>query len=281
MGSMITRAKRLRIYRFIAQAVALVALNLRFLNIWLPNLALTGLQGVCAPGFYCHGCAWSTMACPLGAFVVYGRLGVFPFLALSTTALVGVLGGRFVCGWVCPFGWLQDMLFKIRTKKFKLPRQLNYVKYAVLVIFVFAIPYLFPHTRASFCDFCPSGFLETITPAALLDHFRPDPNDPNTYWGGLTIRFYIKLSITSAVLLLSVVVSRGFCRTLCPLGAIFGLFNKFSVFRYGLTFHKCNSCGACAKVCPVEIDPMKEMNDAECIRCYECTTTKHIKMGTK
>lgn len=140
MGSMITRARRLRIYRFSVQIAALIGLNLQFLNIWFGNVTLTGAMGVCAPGLYCHGCPWAPLACPLGVLVNAATLRVVPLLALGTLALVGALGGRLVCGWVCPFGWLQDMLNKIRGRKYRIPGQLEYVKYAILVVFVLLIP---------------------------------------------------------------------------------------------------------------------------------------------
>lgn len=277
MGSIITRAKKLRAYRFSVQIIALIALNLKFLNIWFPNMTLTGMQNICAPGFYCHGCPWATMACPLGVIVTFLRFGLFPVLAIATLALVGAFGGRFICGWICPFGWLQEVLYKIHTRKFIMPRQMRYLKYVILVVFVFAIPYLLPDKRASFCDICPSAVLESLIPYAIMGNW-----DVNSgLFGGFTALFWIKITITVGVLLFAVFVSRGFCRAFCPLGAIFAIFNKFSLFRYRLTFHKCNGCGACAKVCPVEIDPVKEINDPECVRCYECTNTKHIKMGTK
>lgn len=277
MGSIITRAKRLRVYRLSAQAAAFVLLNLRFLNIWFPNLALSGMLGVCAPGFYCHGCPWATMACPLGVIVTSLRTGAGPVLvvALASIGLVGTFGGRLVCGWICPFGWLQDLLYKLRTRKFGLPSRLRYVKYAVLAAFVFAGPYFLPNTRLSVCDACPSAFIESVIPYGFQIHW--DREIP----GILDGRFFLKAGVTLAVLLMSIVISRGFCRMLCPLGAMFGFFNRFSVFRYGLTHHKCAGCGACAKNCPVDIDPIKQMNDAECIKCYECTTTRHIKMGVK
>lgn len=277
MGSIITRAKRLRIYRLSVQIAALIALNLQFLHIWFPKLTLTGMQGICAPVFYCHGCPWAVMACPLGVIVTFLRFGLVPWLAIGILALVGTFGGRFICGWLCPFGWMQDMLYKIRTRKYSIPSQLKYVKYAVLALFVVAIPYLLPDKRASFCDICPSGVIEALIPYAIIGNWDVSSG----YFSGFNQLFWIKITITVSVILFAIFVSRGFCRAFCPLGAIFAIFNRVSLFRYSLTFHKCNGCGACAKVCPVEIDPVKEINDPECIRCYECTNTKHIKMGIK
>ena len=275
MGSIITRAKRLRALRYTIQAVSLIGLNLGFLNVFFPNLVLTGLRCMGGPVFYCDNCPWSTIFCPLGVLVRYSKIGLVPFITIGTLGLVGTLGGRFVCGWLCPFGFLQDLLYKIRARKFRLPSQLGYAKYVVLVVFVLLVPHLWPHQPYSFCDGCPSGTLEGLIPRAIALHWHVTPGEFN----GFNVKFYVRMAILLGTLMLSISVSRGFCRTLCPLGAIFGLFNKFSLFRYGLTYHKCTDCGACAKVCPVDIDPIRQMNDAECIKCYECTTTRHIKMG--
>jgi ferredoxin-type protein NapH len=217
------------------------------------------------------------MACPLGVLVNFSRLQIVPFITLGILGLVGTLGGRFVCGWVCPFGLLQDLLHKIPGRKLRLPAKLSYVKYAVLVIFVLAVPHLWPTRPLTFCDGCPSGVLESTIPWAFAAHWKVTPG----MFSGFTPRFMIRGGITLFVILFSILASRGFCRVFCPLGAIFALFNRFSLFRFNLAHKECNSCTACAKVCPVEIDPVKEMNSAECIRCYECTLRKHIKMGAK
>ncbi len=281
MGSIITRAKKLRIARMSSQISALILLNLQFLNRWLAA-PLDGLRGACVPGFYCHSCPWAVLACPLGVIVNFARLGLVPYITLGILGLVGTLGGRLVCGWVCPFGFLQDLLFKLRTHKFQIPARLAYAKYLVLVVFVLAVPHFNPTASQrlysyTFCDGCPSGTLESTIPWAFVGHW-----DVNSgVFGGFTTRFFVRISILLATLIFVIFVSRGFCRVFCPLGAIFGLFNRFSVFRYDLAHKKCNNCSACAKVCPVHIDPVTEMNSAECIRCYECTNTRHIKMGLK
>ena len=277
MGSIITREKKTRIARLTTQISALVVLNLQFLNSLFSKLGFDGWRMVCAPVFFCHSCPWATFACPLGVLVNFSTLKIFPFITLGILGIVGTLGGRFVCGWVCPFGLLQDLLHKIPTIKFTFPRKLRYVKYWVLLVFVFAVPYFLPGKPWTFCDGCPSGTLESLIPWAFIGHW-----DVNSgLFGGFTARFFIRMSILLATIIFCLLVSRGFCRMFCPLGAIFGLFNRFSLFRFNLKAKSCNGCGGCAKKCPVEIDPVKEINNAECIRCHDCTATKHIGLGVK
>lgn len=283
MGSIISRAKRLRITRVSIQITALVLFNLQFLNRWLASPSpLHVLRGACVPGLHCHACPFSIFACPLGVFVNSTRTLIVPYIALGIVGLVATLGGRLVCGWICPFGFLQDLLYKLRTPKLQIPVKLSYTKYVVLVVFILAVPYLWPHDggllyRFTFCDGCPAGTLEGMLPLAIGAHFGADWG----VFGGFTARFFARVSILLAILVFVTLVSRGFCRMLCPLGAIFGLFNRFSLFRFNLARKNCNGCSACAKVCPVHIDPVSEMNTTECIRCYECTSAKHIGMGVK
>ena len=260
MGSIIKKVNKFRRARLFTQLSVLIFLNLPFLH----------LQSVCAPVFYCHGCPLASMACPIGVLVNLSTLRIIPFVTIGILGLVGAVGGRLVCGWICPFGLIQDLLYKIRTKKIALPPVLNYFKYVVLVGLVFAVPFFFPGKPYTFCHFCPSGTLEASIPWQLM-------GEPS---GGGQLWFIIRMSVVVITLGLAVVASRSWCRVFCPLGAIFSFFNRFSLFRFKLTRDKCNSCGVCARECPVEIDPVMEMNTAECIRCMDCTTTNHIKLDT-
>jgi polyferredoxin len=262
MGSIIKeKLKRLSRLRLLTQFSTLLLLNFPFIH----------MQSVCAPVFYCHGCPLSAMACPIGVLVNFSTLRVFPLVTIGILGLVGTIGGRLVCGWLCPFGLLQDVLHKIPTPKISLPRALNYTKYLVLVGLVFAVPFFFPGKPYTFCHFCPSGTLEASIPWQIM----------GVGSGGGLWAHLIRYGVLAAVILLAVVTSRSWCRTLCPLGAIFSFFNRFSLYRFKLVTPKCNSCGVCARNCPVDIDPVKEMNTAECIRCMDCTHHKHIRLGTK
>ncbi|MBP5289543.1 MAG: 4Fe-4S binding protein, partial [Clostridia bacterium] len=79
-----------------------------------------------------------------------------------------------------------------------------------------------------------------------------------------------KLVILGAVLLLSVLLYRPFCRYLCPLGALYGLFNRFALYRYVLDEEKCTRCGACQKACGLNIPVWQKPNSIDCVRCGAC-----------
>lgn len=256
MGSIIKKISKTRL---ITQISFLVVLN-------IPSI---GLRSICAPVLNCHSCPLAAMACPIGILVNFSTLRLIPFITIGILGFFGTLGGRLVCGWICPFGLLQDILHKIPTRKITLPRQLNFVKYVLLIGLVFAIPFFLPGQPYTYCNFCPAGTLESAIPWAFMGI------STGSWWS-----FATRITILVGVLIFAIVASRSFCRVLCPLGALFALFNRFSLFRLRITTEACNGCGLCRKKCPVEIDPVKEINTAECIRCLECTTTDHLKLGT-
>ena len=257
--SLSRRKRRLTASRYYVQFLALLGLNLNFWQ-W---------RSVCVPAMNCHSCPAATFACPIGVLVNFSVLRVFPLVALGIIGLAGALGGRLWCGYVCPFGLLQDLLHKVPSRKLRLPRFLGYTKYALLAGLVFAVPYLYPHLNVSYCTLCPVGTLESAIPWAIMGVASP--------W---RLTFYLRTGVLLIIIVLAVLISRSFCRVFCPLGALFGFFNRFSLFRIRQTNEACNSCGQCAQRCPVAIDPVRDMNNGECVRCLDCTA-RCLKIGVK
>ena len=182
--------------------------------------------------------------------------------------MLGVLLGRFICGFLCPFGWFQELLHKIPTKKLstKKLKPLTYIKYAVLLFMVVLMPMLITNDVGMgdpfFCKYlCPQGVLEGAIPLAAVD--------PGIR-AALGALFSWKLGILAAVILLSVLFYRPFCKWLCPLGAFYALLNKVSLFGMKVDKHKCVSCGKCAKACKMDVDVTKAPDHTECIRCGMC-----------
>jgi polyferredoxin len=259
MGSII-KAKRTIRARVVTQWAALGLFNLHFLS----------LRSVCAPVLNCHSCPLAVFACPVGVLVNFSALRLLPFITLGVLGLAGALGGRFVCGWLCPFGLLQDWAKKIRSRNASLSRRFVYLKYALLAGLVFAVPFFLPKSTYAFCNLCPAGTLESAIPWAIMGLSSP------WRWS-----FGLRAALLLGTVVLAIAVSRGFCRTLCPLGAILGVFNKVSLLRLRLAKEDCNHCGACARRCPVGIDPARQINHPECIRCLECTRTGHLQLGPR
>ena len=176
--------------------------------------------------------------------------------------------GRFICGFLCPFGWFQDLLHKIPGKKFstKKLRPLRYIKYAVLLIMVLILPAVITNSAGMgnpfFCKYlCPQGVLEGAIPLALAD------SGIRSALGSL---FAWKSVVLITVIILSILFYRPFCKWICPLGAFYSLFNRVSLFQMQVDESKCISCGKCQKACKMDVDVTQSPNHPECIRCGAC-----------
>ena len=229
-----------------------------------------GLKRMCTPGLNCYSCPAAVTSCPIGSMQFF-LAGVKHSLGLYITGFLlttSVLCGRFICGYVCPMGLLQDLLYKIKTPKLNVRlRYARYIKYVILVLFVFILPFLVINELSGlgapwFCKYiCPSGTIFASFPLlAANDSLR----------GLAGAQFLWKASLAIGLIILTTVVFRFFCRVLCPLGAIYSMFNGIAFFRMHLDEDKCVSCGKCHKACHIQIDPVKQPNSPECVRCAKC-----------
>ena len=249
--------------RRLIQLAALILTNPHAANFFSGKLYRGDLKNFCAPGLNCWSCPAASFSCPIGAMqAVSGAGGKFSFYAAGVTLLIGLILGRAVCGFLCPFGFIQELLNKIPSPKISLPRRLIRVKYFLLIIFVFILPVATEFGEPTFCEYiCPAGTLEAGLPLiATHEEFRD-------VLGNL---FALKIFILIAVIIGSIFVHRFFCRVMCPLGAIYGLLNKFSFYQLKYAPNKCVHCGLCKKICPLDLDPPKDFNSAECVRCERC-----------
>ena len=244
-------------------------------NIHLPNFLKGGLyqgkgKAVCVPGLNCYSCPAASGACPIGSFqaVVGSSKFRFSYYITGFLILLGVLLGRVICGFLCPFGWFQELLHKIPTKKLstKKLKPLTYLKYVVLLVMVVLLPVLVTNQLGMgdpfFCKYlCPQGVLEGAIPLSMANA---------GIRAALGSLFTWKFIVLLTVIVLSIVFYRPFCKWLCPLGAFYALLNKVSLFQMQVDQSKCVSCGKCAKVCKMDVDVTKSPNHTECIRCGMC-----------
>jgi len=234
-----------------------------FLLVWLDPLALR-LHNICGPVLHCYACPLATFACPIGVLANFAALHIFPFAAIGTLVLVGAVFGRFICGFVCPFGLLQDLASRTPGPKITVPVYFSYARYFVLAALVFAIPYLYSMEHPlSICMVCPVSGIEAAIPNMLSQASQ----SKSIVWPNM-----IKIILTLAVIVSMFFVHRVWCY-LCPLGAIFGLFNKFSLFIYKIG-PSCTNCGACSKSCKMNLSPAKAPGSDSCIRCLDCADCK-------
>lgn len=227
---------------------------------------------ICVPGLNCYSCPGAVGSCPIGSLqaVIGSRDFKFSFYVIGFLMIIGSLMGRFVCGWLCPFGLVQDLLHKIPLfkKRKNLPgdKYLRYLKYVILVVFVFALPLLItgPGGYGSpwFCKLiCPSGSLLAGLPLVSMNKNLQEI---------VGFLFGWKIGILLLIVILSLKTYRPFCKYLCPLGAIYGLFNRFSLYRYEIDAEKCTKCGLCQKKCDMDVKVYETPNSPECIRCGKC-----------
>jgi len=229
-------------------------------------------KAFCVPVLNCYSCPGALGACPIGSLqaAVGGQWGHFPFYVLGLLMLFGLVLGRAVCGLLCPFGLVQDLLHKIPAPKWTVPEKIDgpgrYVKYGVLLVFVILLP-VFAYGAGGagipwFCKYvCPAGTLGGGIPLLAT-------NGPLRDLAGAL--FCWKLSVLALILAASVVIHRPFCRYLCPLGALYALFNRFSLCQIYLDQSRCTGCGSCERVCPMGVEVRKETDSPECIRCGKC-----------
>jgi ferredoxin len=225
----------------------------------------------CAPGLNCYSCPAASASCPLGALqnALANSDTKLPYYIFGILILYGFLFGRWICGFLCPFGLIQDLLHKIKTPKIRkspVTRLLSYLKYVILIVFVIILPLIYALQDANiplpaFCKYiCPSGTL--LGAGGLLS------NENNDYMlEMLGPLFTWKSCLLVGLILLCVFCYRSFCRFVCPLGAIYGLFNKISLVGMNLDQNSCIDCGLCVTKCNMDI---RHVNDHECISCGEC-----------
>lgn len=226
----------------------------------------------CVPGLNCYSCPGALGSCPIGSLqaVIGSRNMNFSFYVVGFLMLTGAVFGRFVCGWLCPFGLIQDLLYKIpfvrKWKRLPGERGLRLLRYAILIGFVLLLPMfavdIIGQGSPWFCKYiCPSG---TLTAGIPLGATNPQLR---AAMGGL---FLWKFALLIFLILLSVAVYRPFCRYLCPLGAVYGLFHPISFYRYQVNEELCTNCGRCREVCKMDIEVWKNPNSLDCVRCGDC-----------
>ncbi len=263
--------------RFSIQAVSTLLHNAHLRGFFTGRIYQGASKGVCVPGLNCYSCPGAVGACPIGSLQSFlgSRPVRLPYYVVGLLVFFGALLGRAVCGFLCPFGFLQELLHKIpfpkKLRGFRGERALRRLKYLILVLLV-VLPLFFALTPF-FCKYlCPAGTLAGVLLALADAAVRP-------LLGGL---FAWKAAVLLALVVLSLMIWRPFCKYLCPLGAFYGVFNRFALWRGRVDADKCVRCGACAAACRMGVEPTENVNSAECIRCGDCVRacpTGAIRMG--
>jgi len=234
--------------RKVSQILGFISLNLGFTTILK--------TGILCPALYCYDCPLAIFACPIGTLQHFVALKTLPLYAGGTLGLFSSLLGRAYCSWFCPFGAFQEIISALNRKKRKLP-SVPWIKFAVLAG-VLALAYMTAETV--FCRFCQSGSLFATLPYLITQSLNPIPL-------GVWIHFATLILVILAVFIFGKI----WCRYLCPLGAVFGGFNKVSALSMKVDLSSCSGCKMCLNSCPMEIKDVNAIGSStDCIRCGKC-----------
>ena len=250
-----------------------------FLGVWLAPVG-QWLHAIPGCVFHCYSCPLSSFACPVGVAANYAALlpvaAEVPYLLLGVLLSVGALSGSLVCGWACPFGFLQDLLGKILPQKLALPAWVGHTRYAVLVGLVLLLPIVlgfkgipFEDQIVSICRLCPAGALEAGVPYSTQSLMA------GTGW----TMSALKTGILAAFLVSAIFLHRPWCRIFCPLGGFLALFNRFSLFHLRFSAKACVECNLCRSRCAMGVKVDQQVNVSGFIRCLECTTCGALQPG--
>ena len=229
------------------------------------------VKNVCAPGLNCYSCPAASASCPLGALqnalAASGKRT--PYYVFGIILLYGIILGRTICGFLCPFGLIQDLLYKVKTPKLKKNRAtkiFSYLKYVILALLVVVFPLIYAFKDLplpAFCKYiCPAGTL-----GGAIGLLSNSVNDG--LYAMLGPLFTWKFALLVIFIAACVFIYRFFCRFFCPLGALYGIFNKISILGIKLEKPKCTDCGRCISTCKMDITTV---GDKECISCGDCVS---------
>lgn len=252
--------------RRIIQVYAALLTNANLKGFGSGQIYVGNAKYACVPGLNCYSCPGAGGSCPLGALqnALNRTNAKLPYYIFGIILLYGFLFGRWICGFLCPFGLIQDLLYKVKTPKIKknrLTRTASYLKYVILGFFVFLIPLLYLEPTPGFCKYiCPSGTL--LGAGGLLS------NPKNVEMLSILKHLFTwKFALLVVFVVGAIFMYRFFCRFICPLGAIYSLFNKISLLGMKLNKSKCIDCGLCIGECLMDVN---RVGDHECISCGRC-----------
>lgn len=247
---------RLIVQIFFFALIALIAVNhaLEEAGKAIPVLSSASLHAICPFG----GVVSVYQLITTGTFV--RKIHSASFILMWIVFALTLFFGPVFCGWVCPLGSIQEWFGKLGRKIFKrrfnrlipykVDRILRYLRYVVLGMIVYM-------TAAT-----GTLMFANIDPYFALFNFWTS----EVAIGGVIILI--------AVLILSLLVERPFCKYACPYGALLGVFNLFRIFKVRRNPSTCIDCKACDRSCPMNIPVSTSgaVRNHQCITCLKCTS---------
>lgn len=258
--------------RHIIQFLTLLGTNSYFQGFIDSTIYKGDTKYVCVPGMNCYSCPGAIGSCPIGSLqaVAGSRKFNISFYVIGFMTLFGTVFGRVVCGFLCPFGFIQDLLHKIPVRKFTIPRSIDRVLRKLKYVMLFGVVLLMPILFTNQFGIAPPYYCQYVCPVGTFEGGIWLVLGNESLQRLVGILFAWKLFILISIIGLSIFTYRPFCKYLCPLGAFYGFFNRIGIFRMKLDNNTCTDCGICEKVCNMQVPVRKNINHVECIRCGDC-----------
>jgi polyferredoxin len=279
-------ARKVRLLRWLVQIFSFLFINGGLIGLGLTLIPLPINQPSAAP--------FTTI---LGAYDIFQHMlstGVFPFLVFGTSLVIGAIFGRMLCGWVCPFGFFQDILRLIPVKKWKISKPLNkglrdiraVIFWCIIVVagFVGFKELVGESVADSFGIFAKQPWTP-FNPAATLFVFFFYMVFWGQYPGGSegfaigdwSFMFYFRIILLIAIVALSIFIPRFYCRYICPIGYAMGYTAKNSLIGIARNPARCTRCGKCEEMCekvamqvPILDYSYERVRDTNCTNCGAC-----------
>ncbi len=233
---------------------------------------------------------------------------IFPWLPLGIILVVGALLGRFMCGWICPVGFLQDVITSLKGRVDMVQKRTHQrwiqLKYALTgVTFLLSgtlalTLYYYGTVAGAGVDYrnglgpFAQGFFVAITPDGTLFGTLPvmlagawvflggaqasdlSLNNLGGWLGSVSALTWLNIIILGGFLYAAWRIPRFWCRYVCPVGAIMAVFQKNSMLGMHRDPVKCSECRECETACPMQVPILdldfKKFNDSECVLCMAC-----------
>jgi ferredoxin-type protein NapH len=240
----------------------------------VPRCALGAL-----PILNCQTCEMANSACPIAAFQAGLRHHDALLLSAGVVVAAGAASGRWVCGWLCPFGLIEELIGRLSLRRVRLPRRLEWGRFLMLGLVLLgplALSWFGTEGLLPFCaSFCVSGKILGLAPYYLTTG-SPGLADvlaaPAEHGGRLALFLFHASFLLGYLALVLLVAGRVFCRFLCPLGAALGLFNTIALVGVEGDAATCRACGRCVAACPAggALQGDDFLARSGCIACGRC-----------
>ncbi|NPE07112.1 MAG: 4Fe-4S binding protein [Asgard group archaeon] len=279
-------SRKVRLLRWLVQITSFLVINGGLIGLGWTYIPLPINQPSGAP--------FTTIIGAFDAFQDGIAGGFFPFVIFGVCLIIGAIFGRTLCGWICPFGFFQDLMRLVPIKKLKISKPLNkglrdiraVIFWAVILVagFVGYKEIIDQSVVESFNAFANQPWTPFNPAATLFVMFfymifwqQYPGGDPDFVAGNWNFMFYFRIILLVAVIGLSIFIPRFYCRYVCPIGYAMGFPAKYSLIGVARNPARCTHCGSCEEMCeksamqvPILDYSYERIRDANCNNCGSC-----------